>query len=91
MAGKIGTKTSPKALTRRLGKGCLAAAAALQVEPKCCYVLEDSHNGIRAAYRAGMHPVMVPDMQQPTEEIRGIAEAVVENLLAALEYLQAKM
>ena len=69
----------------------LAAAAALQVEPKCCYVLEDSHNGIRAAYRAGMHPIMVPDMQKPTEEIRGIAEAVVENLLAALEYLQERM
>ena len=69
----------------------LAAAAALEADPTCCYVLEDSHNGIRAAYRAGMHPVMVPDMQQPTEEIRGIAEAVVENLLAALEYLQAKM
>ena len=69
----------------------LAAAAALQAEPKCCYVLEDSHNGIRAAYRAGMHPVMVPDMQQPTEEIRGIAEAVVKSLLAALEYLQARM
>jgi hypothetical protein len=30
-------------------------------------------------------------MQQPTEEIRGIAEAVVKNLLAALEYLQARM
>jgi HAD superfamily hydrolase (TIGR01509 family) len=69
----------------------LAAAAALQVEPKCCYVLEDSHNGIRAAYRAGMHPIMVPDMQKPTEEIRGIAEAVAENLPAALEYLLARM
>ncbi len=69
----------------------LAAAAALQVEPKCCYVLEDSHNGIRAAYRAGMHPIMVPDMQKPTEEIRGIAEAVAENLPAALEYLLASM
>ena len=69
----------------------LAAAAALEADPTCCYVLEDSHNGIRAAYRAGMHPVMVPDMQQPTEEIRGIAEAVVKNLLAALEYLQARM
>ena len=69
----------------------LAAAAALQAEPKYCYVLEDSYNGIRAAYRAGMHPVMVPDMQQPTEEIRGIAEAVVENLMAALEYLRARM
>ena len=69
----------------------LAAAAVLQVEPKCCYVLEDSHNGIRAAYRAGMHPIMVPDMQKPTEEIRGIAEAVAENLPAALEYLLARM
>ena len=69
----------------------LAAAAALQAEPKYCYVLEDSYNGIRAAYRAGMHPIMVPDMQLPTEEIRGIAEAVVENLAAALEYLQARM
>ena len=69
----------------------LAAAAALQAEPKYCYVLEDSYNGIRAAYRAGMHPIMVPDMQLPTEEIRGIAEAVVENLPAALEYLQARM
>ena len=69
----------------------LAAAAALEADATCCYVLEDSHNGIRAAYRAGMHPVMVPDMQQPTEEIRGKAEVVVENLLAALEYLQARM
>ena len=69
----------------------MAAADALQVEPKCCYVLEDSHNGIRAAYRAGMHPIMVPDMQKPTEEIRGIAEAVAENLPAALEYLLARM
>jgi HAD superfamily hydrolase (TIGR01509 family) len=69
----------------------LAAASALQAEPKYCYVLEDSYNGIRAAYRAGMHPVMVPDMQQPTEEIRGIAEAVVGNLPAALAYLRTRM
>ena len=69
----------------------LAAAAALQVEPKYCYVLEDSYNGIRAAFRAGMHPVMVPDMQQPTEEIRKLAEVIAENLLTALEYLRKRM
>ena len=69
----------------------LAAAAALGVSPANCYVLEDSFNGIRAAYRAGMHPVMVPDMQQPTEEIRGLAEVVVEDLLVALDYLRTKM
>ena len=69
----------------------LAAAEALGVSPANCYVLEDSFNGIRAAYRAGMHPVMVPDMQQPTDEIRRLAEAVVENLLVALDYLRTKM
>ena len=69
----------------------LAAAEALGVSPANCYVLEDSFNGIRAAYRAGMHPVMVPDMQQPTDEIRRLAEAVVENLLVAMDYLRTKM
>jgi beta-phosphoglucomutase-like phosphatase (HAD superfamily) len=69
----------------------LAAAAALGLSPANCYVLEDSFNGIRAAYRAGMHPVMVPDMQQPTEEIRGLAEVIEENLFVALDYLRTKM
>ena len=69
----------------------LAAAVALNATPENCYVLEDSYNGIRAAHRAGMHPIMVPDMQQPTEEIRGLAEVIVENLMAALEYLRERM
>lgn len=69
----------------------IAAAEALGVTPANCYVLEDSFNGIRAAYRAGMHPIMVPDMQQPTEEIRGLAEVIVNNLTVALDYLRARM
>ena len=69
----------------------LAAAAALGVVPENCYVLEDSYNGIRAAHRAGMHPVMIPDMQQPTEEIRGLAEVILDNLMEALEYLRERM
>ena len=69
----------------------LAAAEALGADPASCYVLEDSYNGIRAAYRAGMHPVMVPDMQQPTAEMRGMAEVIVKDLMSALEYLQERM
>jgi hypothetical protein len=38
-----------------------------------------------------MHPIMVPDMQQPTEEIRRIAEAIVNDLTIALEYLRARI
>ena len=68
----------------------LAAAEALGAVPANCYVLEDSFNGIRAAYRAGMHPIMVPDMQQPTEEIREMAEVIADTLLTALEYLQTR-
>ena len=69
----------------------LAAAEALGVIPANCYVLEDSYNGVRAAYRAGMHPIMVPDMQQPTGEIREMAELIADTLLAALKYLRVKM
>jgi beta-phosphoglucomutase-like phosphatase (HAD superfamily) len=54
-------------------------------------VLEDSFNGIRAAHRAGMHPIMVPDMQQPDDEMRGLAEVIVENLPDAMDYLRARM
>lgn len=69
----------------------LAAAAALGAVPANCYVLEDSFNGIRAAHRAGMHPIMVPDMQQPDDEMRGLAEVIVENLPDAMDYLRARM
>ncbi len=69
----------------------LAAAEALGVVPANCYVLEDSHNGICAAYRAGMHPVMVPDMQQPTEEICRLAEVIVPDLFAAWLYIGKRL
>ena len=69
----------------------LAAAASLGAVPANCYVLEDSFNGIRAAHRAGMHPIMVPDMQQPDDEMRRLAEVIVENLPDAMDYLRARM
>lgn len=58
----------------------LKAAEALQVEPKHCLALEDSHNGIRAAHAAGMMAVMVPDLIQPTQEIRALCVRIVESL-----------
>ena len=46
------------------------AAEELGASPKDCYVVEDSFNGIRAAFAAGMIPVMVPDVVMPDSEIR---------------------
>jgi beta-phosphoglucomutase-like phosphatase (HAD superfamily) len=42
--------------------------------------LEDSHNGIRSASSAGMMSVMVPDLLEPTDEIRGLCTFVVRDL-----------
>lgn len=65
----------------------LTAAEKLGVAPENCYVIEDSFNGIRCAHNAGMHPVMVPDILQPDDEIRGLAQVVLPSLNEAIEFL----
>ena len=47
----------------------LKACKAAQVLPAEAIAVEDSPNGIRAAYAAGMKPVMIPDLIEPDEEI----------------------
>jgi HAD superfamily hydrolase (TIGR01509 family) len=58
----------------------LRAAELLGVAPEECLAVEDSLNGIRAAYMAGMMSVMVPDLLAPTEEIRAMCEHVALDL-----------
>jgi HAD superfamily hydrolase (TIGR01509 family) len=58
----------------------LAASELLNTPPARCVVLEDSFSGIRAAYSAKMIPIMVPDLLEPTDEIKALAYAVVPSL-----------
>jgi HAD superfamily hydrolase (TIGR01509 family) len=58
----------------------LKAAERLGVEPQLCLALEDSHNGVRSASSAGMMTIMVPDLLEPTEEIRRLCTLVVRDL-----------
>ena len=58
----------------------LNAAERLGVEPRLCMALEDSHNGVRSASSAGMMTIMVPDLLEPTDEIRGFCTFVAGNL-----------
>ncbi len=58
----------------------LKAAERLHVEPRLCLTLEDSHNGIRSASSAGMMTIMVPDLLEPTEQIRELCTFVVRDL-----------
>ena len=69
----------------------LKAAQELGAEPSDCYVIEDSFNGIRAAHAAGMHPIMVPDMLRPDEEIRALAEVVLPSLFEVRDHLEEKL
>ena len=65
----------------------LYAAQKLGLKPEECLVLEDSPTGLLAAYRAGCIPVMVPDQDQPDEETRSRAYAVVENLVVVMQWI----
>lgn len=65
----------------------LTAAGRLDTDPENCFVIEDSFNGIRCAHNAGMRPIMVPDILQPDEEIKGLAEIVLPDLHEVVLYL----
>lgn len=66
----------------------LKACAALGTKPEETYAIEDSPNGIRSAYRAGMIPVMVPDMIAPDEEMRELSAKICGSLPEVLEFLR---
>lgn len=59
----------------------LMACDKLGTKPAQAYAIEDSYNGIRSAYSAGMKPIMVPDILPPTEEMRVKSVAVLDDLL----------
>lgn len=58
----------------------LKAAERLGVDPRHCLALEDSHNGVRSAASAGMMTIMVPDLLEATDEIKGLCVFVVSDL-----------
>jgi HAD superfamily hydrolase (TIGR01509 family) len=58
----------------------LEAARRIGFAPEQCIVLEDSEAGILAAASAGMLPIMIPDIKQPTAEIQEIAYRILPSL-----------
>lgn len=67
----------------------LTAAKLLGVSPNQCYAVEDSPNGIRSAYQAGMATLMVPDLIAPGEELRQMIFRQFQNLLELQDFLAA--
>lgn len=64
----------------------LKAAATLGVDPRDCLALEDSEYGVRAAHAAGMTVVQVPDMTQPTADLRALGHIVLASLKEVAGY-----
>lgn len=68
----------------------LKACEELKVAPEKAYAIEDSYNGIRAAYAGKLRPIMVPDLLPPTEEMESMAEAILNDLGQVKNYLAKK-
>ncbi len=69
----------------------LAAAEKIGADPARCLVLEDSYNGIRAAYAAGMTPLMIPNVLEVTEEMKNLALAVFPSLREVKAFLEQNL
>ena len=55
--------------------------------PERAYVIEDSFNGIRAAHRGNLRPIMVPDLLPADDEMMRLSETVEESLIDVIDYL----
>lgn len=56
------------------------ASERLNELPGNCLVLEDSDNGVLAAFRAGMQIIQVPDLKKPSTDILKIGHLIFDSL-----------
>ena len=66
----------------------LEACRQIQEQPEECYAIEDSYNGIRAAKRAGLRPIMVPDLSAPTMEMEELSDCILPSLHEVQQYFE---
>lgn len=68
----------------------LHGAACLGLEPEECLAIEDSYAGVLSASRAGCLTVLVPDLDEPNEEILAPLYACCEKLTDIIDILALK-
>jgi len=66
----------------------IETARQLGCEPSECYVFEDGVNGAKAGIAAGCKTIMVPDLVQPTEEVKKGCAAICTSLHEACELIK---
>ena len=58
----------------------LTATRALGFAPRDCWAIEDSDNGVRAARAAGLSVFQIPDLVQPSADVREFGHPILANL-----------
>ena len=66
----------------------LRACESIHMSPENCRALEDAPAGIRSASAAGLKPVMIPDLAEPTEEILELTYRKCDSLFDVIEILK---
>ncbi|MBU5487283.1 HAD family phosphatase [Clostridium sp. MSJ-8] len=66
----------------------IKACELLEEEPINCIALEDSKNGLLAAYSAGCKPVMIPDLYEAEDEIKKILYKKFDSLKDVVNLLK---
>ena len=69
----------------------LETANRLDCQPCECIILEDSEPGIIAAQTAGMLPIFIPDLYEPTQVIRTICPYIFRSLLEVKYFLNQRL
>jgi len=64
------------------------ACKAIGVEPNEALALEDSRNGLLSAHRAGMKVIMVPDLWEADEEVKGFLWTMCRDLEEVKGFLE---
>ena len=65
----------------------LKSASSLSLSPSECVAIEDSPNGVRSAFAAGIKCIMVPDLIPPDDEMREKAWKIFTNLKEVAAFL----
>ena len=66
----------------------IEAARRLAIAPENCIAFEDSSPGLTAAHAAGTMAIMVPDILQPSDEVRAKALHVAPDMVAVERLLR---
>jgi len=68
----------------------LLACDALGVKPEEGVGLEDSFNGVRSCKASGLYTIMVPDIIQPDDEMKSLADVILPSLKDVQDFLNLR-